>query len=64
MYQYQYINYKNKLYFVKRKFKVSELNPNFDTNVMKEWTRTDLLLRKSGILYCCELIEDAEIIKQ
>ena len=64
MYQYQYINYKNKLYFVKRKFKVSELNPNFDTNVMKEWTRTDVLLKKDGLLYCCELVPNAEIIEQ
>ena len=63
MNQYQYINYNNNLYIIRRKFQVSELKPDFDTNVMKEWTRTDVLLKKNGILYCCELIEDAEIIK-
>jgi hypothetical protein len=62
--QYQYINFNNNLYIIRRKFKESELNPDFDTNVMKEWTRTDTLLRKGGILYCCELVPIAEIIEQ
>ena len=61
---YQYINFNNNLYYVKRKFKESELKPDFDTNVMKEWTRTDVLLKKDGKLYCCELIPEAEIIRQ
>ena len=64
MNQYQYINYNNNLYIIRRKFKVSELKPDFDTNVMKEWTRSDTLLRKDGILYCCETIQDAEIISE
>ena len=63
MNQYQYINFNDNLYIIRRQFKVSELKPDFDTNVMKQWTRTDVLLKKEGILYCCELIEDAEIIK-
>ncbi len=58
------ITFKDKLYQVKRHFKVSELKPDFDVNVMKQWTRTDLLLKKDGVLYCCELIPDAEIIEQ
>ena len=64
MYQLELIKYKNILFNVKRKFKVSELKPNFDTNLMKEWTRCDTLLRKGGVLYCCETIPDAEIIEQ
>jgi|TARA_B100000579_G_C22037313_1_gene491008 hypothetical protein len=60
----QLIKFNNKLLIVKRKFKESELKPNFDTNVMKQWTMSDTLLRKNGVLYCCETIEDAEIIKQ
>ena len=59
MYQLELIKYKDLLLNVKRKFKDSELKSNFDTNIMKEWTKTDLLLRKDGILYCCELIENA-----
>ena len=64
MNQYQYINYNNNLYIIRRKFQVSELKPDFDTNVMKEWTRTDVLLKKNGILYCWELVPNAEIIEQ
>jgi len=60
----QLINYNNKLFLVKRTFKESDLKPDFDTNVMKEWTRTDTLLRKDGTLYCCETIHDVEIIDQ
>ena len=60
----QFINYNNKLFLVKRIFKEHDLKPDFDTNVMKEWTRTDTLLRKDGTLYCCETIEEAEIISQ
>jgi hypothetical protein len=62
--QYQYINFNNNLYIVRRKFKTDQLKPNFDTNLMKEWTRTDVLLRKDGLLYCCELVPNAEIIEQ
>ena len=61
---YQYINFNNNLYIVKRTFKLSELKQDFDTNVMKEWTRTDTLLKKDGLLYCCELVPNAEIIEQ
>ena len=64
MYQFEYINYNNNLYIVRRKFKTTELKPNFDTNVMKQWTRTDVLLKKDGLLYCCELVPNAEIIEQ
>ena len=60
----QFINYNNKLFLVKRIFKESEVKPDFDVNVMKEWTRTDMLLKKNGTLYCCETIEDAQIIEQ
>ena len=58
----QLIKFNNKLLIVKRKFKESELKPNFDTNVMKQWTMSDTLLRKNGILYCCETIQEAQII--
>jgi len=64
VYQYQYINFNNNLYLVKKQFRVDELKQSFDTNLMKEWTRTDTLLRKDGLLYCCELIQEAEIIEQ
>jgi len=61
---YQYINFNNNLYIVKRTFKLSELKQDFDTSTMKDWTRTDTLLKKDGLLYCCELVPNAEIIEQ
>ena len=57
-----YIDFNGKKLIIKRTFKEHNLKPNFDTNLMKEWTRSDTLLRKGGILYCCETIQDVEII--
>ena len=61
---YQYINFNNNLYIVKRTFKLSELKQDFDTNIMKQWTMSDTLLKKDGWLYCCETIQEAEIISE
>ena len=61
---YRFIDFNNKKFLVKRTFNLSELKPDFDTNVMKQWTHTDVLLKKDGILYCCESILDAQIIEQ
>ena len=52
------------MYLVKRIIKADSLKPDFDTNVMKQWTMSDTLLRKDGLLYCCETVLDAEIIEQ
>tara|TARA_B100000579_G_C22185064_1_gene555893 strand:- start:195 stop:395 length:201 start_codon:yes stop_codon:yes gene_type:complete len=57
-----YIDFNGKKLIIKRTFKEHNLKPNFDTNLMKEWTRSDTLLRKGGVLYCCETIQDVEII--
>ena len=59
-----YIDFKDKKLLIKRAFKEEKLKPNFDTNIMKEWTRSDTLLRKNGILYCCETIQEAVIISE
>ena len=59
MNHYQYIDWNGNKYIVKRKFKYSVLKENFDQELMKQWTMSDTLLRKDGILYCCERIEDA-----
>ena len=64
MYQLELIKFKDRLLKVNRRFQEQELKPNFDITIMKEWTRSDLLLKKNGWLYCCETIEDVEIIKQ
>ena len=64
MYQLELIKFKDRLLKVNRRFREQELKPNFDITIMKEWTKSDLLLKKDGWLYCCETIEDVEIIKQ
>ena len=63
MFNYQFIDYNNKKYLVKRIIKESKLKPNFDQKVLKAWTKSDTLLRKNGLFYCCETIEEAQIIK-
>tara|TARA_R100000234_G_C4941584_1_gene153204 strand:+ start:419 stop:625 length:207 start_codon:yes stop_codon:yes gene_type:complete len=59
-----YIDYNGKLLIIKRAIKEHLLKPNFDTNIMKQWTNSDILLKKDGVLYCCETIQDAEIISE
>ena len=59
-----YIDFNDKKLIVKRAFKLESLKPNFDTNIMKQWTMSDILLKKNGWLYCCETIQDAEILSE
>ena len=61
---FNYIDFNGNKLIIKRTFKVEQLKPNFDTNIMKQWTRSDILLKKEGWLYCCETILDAEIISE
>ena len=60
----QYIDFNGKKLIINRSFKLESLKPNFDTNIMKQWTMSDTLLKKNGWLYCCETIQDAEIISE
>tara|TARA_Y100000593_G_scaffold84952_1_gene161244 strand:- start:2686 stop:2913 length:228 start_codon:yes stop_codon:yes gene_type:complete len=62
VFNYQFIDYNGKKYIVRRIIKESSLKPNFDQQLLKEWTRSDTLLRKDGLFYCCETIEEAEVI--
>ena len=64
MFNYQFIDFKGKKLIVKRIIKESSLKPDFDQNVLKQWTMSDTLLRKDGYFYCCETIEDAIIVSQ
>ena len=64
MFNYQFIDYNEKKYLVKRIIKESSLKPNFSTEVLKQWTMSDTLLRKDGLFYCCETIEEAVIVHQ
>ena len=64
MFRYETIYYADRMFLVKRKIREADLKPGFDTEVMKQWTGSDMLLRKEGIIYCCEQIQDAEIISE
>ena len=59
-----YIDFNGKKLIINRSFKIDSLKPDFDTNIMKQWTKSDILLKKDGWLYCCETIQDAEIISE
>ena len=59
-----YIDFNGKKLIIKRAFKEHLLKPDFNVQIMKEWTMSDTLLRKDGVLYCCETIQEAEIISE
>ena len=56
-----YIVFNDKLLIIKRAINEHKLKPSFDVNVMKQWSNSDTLLRKDGMLYCCETIQEATI---
>ncbi len=64
MFNYQFIDYNGKKYLVKRIIKEASLKSNFSTEILKQWTMSDTLLRKDGLFYCCETIEEAVIVHQ
>jgi hypothetical protein len=63
VFNYQVIEYQNQKYIVRRRIRETDLIPDFNTDDLMAWTRTDRLLRKDGFIWCCELIPDAEIIE-
>ena len=60
----QYIDFNGRKLIVKRVIAEHKLKPNFDQQLLKEWTMSDTLLRKDGWFYCCETIQEAEIIEE
>lgn len=63
MFNREILQYKNDLLIVKRKIREAHLKPDPDIEFLKQWARADIVLRKEGILYLCETIQDAEIIE-
>jgi len=59
-----YIDYNGKKLIIKRTVKEHQLKPGFDQRLLKEWSMSDLLLKKDGIFYCCETIQEANIISE
>ena len=64
MHNHQFIDFNDKKLLIKRIIKESNLKPGFDQQVLKEWTMSDVILKKDNVFYCCETLKDAEIIEQ
>tara|TARA_B100001059_G_scaffold51215_1_gene44689 strand:+ start:9504 stop:9743 length:240 start_codon:yes stop_codon:yes gene_type:complete len=60
---YQFIDHGDQKLLIKRTFKEYQLKPQFNVDVLNKWLGTDIILRKNGIFYCCETIQDATIIE-
>ena len=61
---FNYIDYNGSKLIIKRTIDVRKLKPGFDVQLLKEWTRSDTILKKNGVYYCCETIQEAEIIEE
>jgi len=64
MHNQQFIDYNDKKLLIKRIIKESHLKPGFDQQLLKEWLGADLLLKRNDLFYCCETLQEAEIIEQ
>ena len=64
MHNQQFIDFNDKKLLIKHIIKESHLKPGFDQQLLKEWTMSDLLLKRNDLFYCCETLQDAEIIEQ
>ena len=64
MHRFQLIDFQGKKLLIKRIIAEHQLKPGFDQQLLKEWSMSDMLLRKDGMYYCCETIQEAEIIEE
>ena len=60
---YQFIDHGDQKLLIKRTFKEYQLKSEFNVDLLNQWIGTDIILRKNGIFYCCETIQDATIIE-
>ena len=57
-----YIDYHGKKLIIKRAIKEYNLSPGFNQQLLKEWSMSDIILKKDDIYYCCETMQDAIIV--
>jgi hypothetical protein len=62
VFNYQVIEFQGQKLIVRRRIRESSLIPGYSTEELMKWSRSDKLLRKEGYIWCCEIIQDAEII--
>ena len=58
------IDFQDKKLIIKRTIPEHKLKPNFDHELLKQWSMSNIILKKGNIFYCCEIIEEALIIEQ
>lgn len=63
MINHQLVNYNGTLYFLKRNFNELLVKPD-KIQELRELLKCDIVLRKDGRLWFCELIPEAEIIEE
>ena len=56
------LEFNNRKFILKRTIKESSLKPNVNFDEIKEYYHVETILRKDGILYLCNNIDEAEII--
>jgi len=64
VHRFQLLDFQGKKLLIKRIIAEHQLKPGFNQQVLKEWTMSDILLKKDGMFYCCETIQEAEIIEE
>jgi len=60
---YQFIDHGDQKLLIKRTFKEYQLKSEFNVDLLNQWLGTDIILRKNGMFYCCETIQNAAIIE-
>jgi|TARA_Y100000296_G_scaffold52734_1_gene60344 hypothetical protein len=58
----QILEYNNEKYVLKRTLKESSLIEDYNSEDVKTYYFVDTILKKNGVLYLCNKIEDAQII--
>jgi len=64
MIKYEFIEYQDKLYVLKRKINKSSLKPKHDLGMLKKHFHADTILQRDNEYYFCERVVDAEIVDE
>ena len=63
-YWFEHLAVNNKRYILKRTIKESTLPSNVSSEDLKAYFMVNTILKKDGIFYLCESIDDAEIVSE
>ena len=54
-----YIIFNDRLLKVNRTIIEHKLKTGFNQQLLKEWSMSDTILKRDGVIYCCEIIQEA-----